>query len=247
LSTTPSLRHQLAQELRDRIRSGELAPGDKLPSEPELAHDRGVARSSMRAAITVLEEEGLIRRRQGSGTYVTHRPALENDLSRNFGVSALIASTGLTPGTAEETCELVAASARIAEALGVSVGEPVTALRRVRTAGGRPVVLATDWCRREHLSPEELQEIGDGSVYAALAARGLAVDHGVATLTPDNADDEIARGLDVAKGALILTIFQIDITADGVPVLVSREHHLADAFSFTVLRQGPGAVDEVGS
>jgi GntR family transcriptional regulator len=247
VSTTPSLRHQLAQELRDRIRSGELAPGDKLPSEPELAQDRGVARSSMRAAITVLEEEGLIRRRQGSGTYVTHRPALQNDLSRNFGVSELIASTGLKPGTAEESCELVAAPASVAEALDVPVGAPLTALRRVRTASGRRVVVATDWCRPEHLSPEELQDRGAGSVYAELAARGLAVDHGVATLTPDNADEDIALSLDVARGALILTIDQVDTTAEGVPVLVSREHHLADAFSFTVVRHGPAAADEVGS
>jgi GntR family transcriptional regulator len=244
MSTTHSLRHQLAQELRDRIRSGELAPGDKLPSEPELAHDRGVARSSMRAAITVLEEEGLIRRRQGSGTYVTHRPTLENDLSRNFGVSALIASTGLLPGTAEETCEVVPAPPRVAAALDVPVGTPLTALRRVRTASGRRVVVATDWCRAEHLSPEDLRSRGDGSVYAALAARGLAVDHGVATLTPENADAETALSLDVARGALILTIDQVDTTNEGVPVLVSREHHLADAFSFTVVRHGPRPTPE---
>jgi DNA-binding GntR family transcriptional regulator len=247
MSTAQSLRHQLAQELRDRIRSGELAPGDKLPSEPELAHDRGVARSSMRAAITVLEEEGLIRRRQGSGTYVTHRPELENDLSRNFGVSAMIASTGLAPGTAEETCGLVAAPAQVAAALGLPVGAPVTTLRRVRTADGRPVVISIDWCRPEHLSPEELETMGEGSVYAALSARGLAVDLGVATLTPENADAETARSLDVARGALILTIDQVDCTADGAPVLVSREHHLADAFSFTVVRQGPGPTSEVTS
>ena len=109
MSSTRSLRHQLAEELRSRIHSGELAPGDKLPSEPELARRPAVSRSSVRAAITMLEEEGFVRRRHGSGTYVTHRPALSNDLSRNFGVSSLIASTDLEPGTAEETCQLVAA------------------------------------------------------------------------------------------------------------------------------------------
>jgi len=234
------LRHQLAEELRALIRSGELAPGDRLPSEPELAQHRAVSRSSIRAAITVLEEEGLVTRRHGSGTYVTHRPALENDLGRNFGVSALIASTGLVPGTAEESCELVRAPASVAAALGVGTDSELCELRRVRTADGRRVALTTDWCRPAHLSPGELRAIGDGSVYEALAARGLAVDHGVAQLVPDNADGEIARLLGVARGALILTIEQVDFTAQGVPVLVSREHHLAEAFSFTVLRHGPG-------
>ncbi len=102
------------------------------------------------------------------------------------------------------------------------------------------MVEATDWCRVEHLAPEELGELPDGSVYAALAERGLAVDHGVADLTPRNADGELARRLDVPRGTLLLTIDQVDRTADGVAVLVSREHHVADAFTFTLLRRGPG-------
>jgi GntR family transcriptional regulator len=245
VSTTQSLRHRLAQELRGLIRSGELAPGDKLPSEPELAHDRAVSRSSMRAAITMLEEEGFVRRRHGSGTYVTYRPALANDLSRNFGVSSLIASTGLEPGTAEETAELVAAPAFVADALDVPAGTAVSALRRVRTADGHRVVDTIDWCREDHLGPEELRAIGNGSLYSALAAHGLVVHHGVATINPDNADAETARRLDVARGALLLTIDQVDMTAEGIPVLVSREHHLADAFAFTVVRHGPGDASEV--
>jgi len=240
VSTEQSLRHRLAQELRLRIRQGELAPGDKLPSEPELAQDRAVSRSSMRAAITILEEEGFVRRRHGSGTYVTHRPALPNDLSRNFGVSSLIASTGLEPGTVEETCEVVAAPPAVAAALEVPEGAEVISLCRVRTADGRRVADTTDWCRCGHLEPDELGAIGDGSVYAVLAARGLIVHHGVATLTPGNADAETAERLQVATGALLLTIEQLDTTAEGVPVLFSHEHHLADAFSFTVVRHGPG-------
>jgi GntR family transcriptional regulator len=44
----------------------------------------------------------------------------------------------------------------------------------------------------------------------------------------------------VRPGALLLTLFQLDSTADGTVVLVSQEHHLADAFEFTVYRRGPG-------
>jgi GntR family transcriptional regulator len=237
-----SLRHSLAQELRARIRSGEWRPGDRMPSEPELARRRTVSRSSMRAAITMLEEEGYVSRRHGSGTYVTHKPALPNDLGRNFGISAQIASTGLRPGTVEEHSGAVPAPAAVAEALGVAEGEPVSSLRRVRTASGRRVVDVTDWCRTAHLPPEDLPEVD--SIYDALAERGLTVEHGVAHLTPRNADGELARRLAVPNGALLLTIDQIDRTADGVPVLVSREHHLADAFTFTLVRRGPGDPEE---
>jgi DNA-binding GntR family transcriptional regulator len=233
-----SLRHDLADELRTRILAGEWGPGDRLPSEPELARRSTVSRSSMRGAIAMLEEEGYVSRRHGSGTYVTHRPALANDLGRNFGVSSLINATGLAPGSVDETWGAVPASAAVAEALEVPEGARVSELRRVRTADGRRVVDATDWCRIDHVAPDELASIG--SMYAALAERGLAVDHGVAHLSPWNADGEVARRLDVPRGTLLLTIDQVDKTSDGIPVLVSREHHLADAFTFTVLRRGPG-------
>jgi DNA-binding GntR family transcriptional regulator len=233
-----SLRHSLAQELRARIRAGEWRPGERIPSEPELARQETVSRSSMRAAITMLEEEGFVSRRHGSGTYVTHRPALPNELGRNFGVSRMIASEGLEPGTVEESSGSEPAPRAVAEILGIEEGERVSALRRVRTADGRRVVDVTDWCRVEHLAPEDLPSVG--SIYAALAERGLAVDHGVAHLTPRNADGEVAERLGVPSGTLLLTIDQVDRTADGIAVLVSREHHLADAFTFTLLRRGPG-------
>jgi GntR family transcriptional regulator len=235
--TRQSLRHSLAQGLRTRILAGEWRPGDRIPSEPELARSEAVSRSSMRAAITMLEEDGVVSRRHGSGTYVTYRPALPHDLGRNFGVSSLIRSTGMEPDTVEVSSGAVPAPAAVAQALGVPEGAPVSSLRRVRTADGRRVVDVSDWCRIEHIPPDELPE---GSIYAALAERGLAVDHGVADLTPRNADGDLARRLDVPRGSLVLTIDQVDRAADGVAVLVSREHYVADAFTFSLLRRGPG-------
>lgn len=235
-----SLRHSLAEELRTRILAGEWRPGERLPSEPELARRRTVSRSSMRAAITVLEEDGYVSRRHGSGTYVTHRPSLPSDLGRNFGVSSMIARSGMQPGSVAESAGAVPAPAAVAEAFGIEEGRLVSTLRRVRTADGRRVVDVTDWCRIEHLSPDELVDLGEGSIYAALAERGLAVDHGVAELSPSNADREIGRRLAVPLGTLLITIDQMDRTSDGVVVLVSREHHVADAFTFTLLRRGPG-------
>ena len=188
-----SLRHSLAAELRARILAGEWRPGDRLPSEPELARRRTVSRSSMRAAITVLEEDGLVSRKHGSGTYVTHSPTVANDLGRNLSVSSLIKATGMQPGTVDLTFGAVPAPPAVAAALEVAEGELVSELRRVRTADGRRVVDVTDWCRTDHLAPDELPDLPGGSIYAALAERGLAVVHGVAQLTPQNADGEVAQ------------------------------------------------------
>src|SRR5947199_10566309 len=96
-----SLRHRIAEELREQLRGGEYLAGAQLPSEPELARRLGVSRSSLRAALALLEAEGVLRSVHGSGTFVTDRPLLRNDLSRNFGVSEMIAATGVKPGTIE--------------------------------------------------------------------------------------------------------------------------------------------------
>ena len=183
-----SLRHSIADLLRERVVAGEFGPGDRLPSEPELARELGVSRSSLRAAITLLEEDGLVWRRHGSGTYVTDRPPLRNDLSRNFGVSSMIESMGLEAGSVEESCGPEGAPAPVAAALGIDVGEQVSVLRRVRTAGGRRVV---DVHRlvpgRRSSRRTRCATSADGSIYSALAARGMTVHHGVATITPNAA------------------------------------------------------------
>jgi GntR family transcriptional regulator len=238
-----SLRFQLADVLRDRIVDGELSPGDRLPSEPDLARVLGVSRASVRAAITLLEEDGFVRRRRGSGTYIANRP-VHNDLGRNFGVSSMIAAIGLEPGVVDEHCETAPAPPEIATALGIETGEPVSILRRVRPASGRRVVDSTDWLRADDIGEDELRLVADGSIYAILAERGLPIHHGIAQVTPDTADAEIAQRLHVPRGALLLTMFQVDETANGRPALVSREHHLADAFEITIYRRGPSSEHE---
>jgi GntR family transcriptional regulator len=239
-----SLGHAVAKTLRERITGERLEPGDRLPSEPELARVLGISRASLREGIALLEEDGVVRRLRGSGTYVAHRSGVRNDLSRNFSVSSLIEAMALQPGSRSDECAAELAPPRVAAALRLEAGAAVCALRRVRTADGRPVVDSIDWCRPDVLPLQAMARLDGGSIYAALAERGLPVHHGVASIEPATARGGVARRLGVRAGALLLTLFQLDSTADGTVVLVSQEHHVADAFEFTVYRRGPG--DESG-
>jgi GntR family transcriptional regulator len=239
-NTRRSLRHQLADDLRSRVLTGELTVGAQLPSEPELARRMHVSRSSLRAAIALLEEEGLLRRVHGSGTYVNDRPLLRDDISHNLSVTAMITATGRRPGARRTVATLEPAPRQVTEAFGLPERALLSALRRVRTANGQPVVDTTDWCRPEMLDPKAMANPVDGSVYRALADRGLTIHHGVATMHPSVADKSTAERLEVDEGSLLLTLFQIDSTADGVVALVSLEIYRADAFIVSVYRRGPG-------
>jgi len=73
------------EQFRAMIHSGELPAGSQLPSEPELARMLNISRSTLRAALSYLENEGTVIRRRGVGTFVADRLNLSNNLNINWG------------------------------------------------------------------------------------------------------------------------------------------------------------------
>src|SRR5918996_6355302 len=80
-SKTVSARGNIVSRISD------VPPGSQLPPEPELAAELGVSRSTLREALRSLEDEGLVRRTRGAGTFVAERPRMANNLDANFGVT----------------------------------------------------------------------------------------------------------------------------------------------------------------
>ncbi|ABA89478.1 helix-turn-helix transcriptional regulator, UTRA domain-containing, GntR family [Syntrophotalea carbinolica DSM 2380] len=92
------LYHQLAERLGEQIRNGELAPGQRIPSEPQLVAQYGIGRPTVRQALDSLVRQGLLCRRRGSGTYVSE-PAREIDLFSLDGTAAAFHKKGLAAQT----------------------------------------------------------------------------------------------------------------------------------------------------
>jgi GntR family transcriptional regulator len=89
--------------------------------------------------------------------------------------------------------------------------------------------------------PDVLRSLATGSVYETMERDlGVVIHHGVASFAPVRASKLVASKLRVARGALLLYLRQVDYDQEGRPVLSSHEHHLADAFEFTLVRRGPG-------
>ena len=108
------------QELRQAITSGTYRPGSQLPTEAELCEMLGVSRTVVREALRVLEDDGLVARRHGIGTFVRNRPILKN-LNFNFGITEMIESAGLQSGTSHLAIQKEEADEEKAEQLQVSV------------------------------------------------------------------------------------------------------------------------------
>jgi GntR family transcriptional regulator len=235
------LSFSVRDEIAARIASGRLAPGAKLPAEPELAEELGVSRATLREALRSLEEDGFVTRTRGAGTYATRRPRLRNNLDVNFGVTEAIRAAGMRPGTMQIAVHTDPATEQVAADLDLVAADPVVILERVRTADGRPVVFSRDVVSTSVVSASDVASMPvDGSLYDVLERVGHAVANGIVTIEPTVMDRSLAKLLKAKVGVPTLFLRQIDFDGSGDPVLLSEEHHLAEAFEFTVVRRGPG-------
>jgi GntR family transcriptional regulator len=140
---------QVADELRDDIRSGRYAPGDQLPSERDLRERFGVSGNTVRAAIVQLRAEGLVASHQGRGVFVQEPPStlrrLDTDITQAEGFYTMLRRTGRQPATVT-TVTRAPASGEVAEWLEVPAGSEVVVRDRVlRAEGGPPIGLATSF------------------------------------------------------------------------------------------------------
>jgi DNA-binding GntR family transcriptional regulator len=238
------LASRVREEVRDRIRDGRLSDGVQLPPEVELATSLGVSRTTVREALLQLEQEGLLIRRHGHGTFVRSNARLRGSLNANLSATEVIRSHGMEPGTSNARIEHASATAAVADQLHLPPGAPVIRLERVRTADGRPVIFTVD------VMPARLFEVA-GVDPAALLDPGLSlyrlyaerlrrsITDGQAAIRLTHADELVAQRLGVVAGSPILCLEQVDATAEGEPVLFSIESYVADTFEFSVHRRGP--------
>ncbi|GAA1765291.1 GntR family transcriptional regulator [Luedemannella helvata] len=228
--TTPAYL-RIAALLRTQITSGELAPGDQLPSETELMAEHGVSRTVAKWAISVLKGEGLVEGRRGSGVYVrTIRRIVRESHGRNARSKAPDASTspfardaqaaghagGWEHHSAHDTADAV-----VAARLGISPGDAVMRSAYRFIADGSPIQLSTSW---EPLSvtggtpvewPEEGAAVG---VVARMDTIGVRIDETIERVTARAATSEEIERLGLpARGAYVLVIERTYLAA-GNPV-----------------------------
>lgn len=189
----------LAGALRERVIAGEWPPGSALPSEQLLASEHGVALGTMRRALDLLVQQGLVERIHGRGTFV--RAGLSGATMMRFfrfGDQA-----GEVPTSRILSRQLGHLSAEAARAIGMAKGEPALKLRRLRSLGGEPCLLEELWLPLplfQPLAEAELQQWGD-LLYPLYAQRcGVHVHRAVDEIRFDTLSASDARALGLPAG-----------------------------------------------
>jgi GntR family transcriptional regulator len=231
---------RLQTDLAAMIR--QLPPGSRLPSEPDLAKILGVSRATLREAMRMFETQGLIRRRQGAGTFVVGQPpVIEGGLEVLESMLTLARRTGLDVGRGPVTIEKTVADAETALALGITTETNIIRVSRTMSADSRPVAYLVDMLPEDILQPEELTDKFDGSVLDYLLQRGDPLTISRANISATNASAEVAKMLEIQRGDVLLQFSANLFTASGKVVDFSYSYFLPGYFKFHIVRRVGGA------
>ncbi|MFE1591711.1 GntR family transcriptional regulator [Nocardia sp. NPDC058705] len=207
----------------------DLAEGDPVPSERDLATRFGVARETVRQALRELLVEGRIRR-QGRGTVVS-RPKLTQPLSlRSYTEGAI--SLGRTPGRILVAWEDIAADAATAADLEVEVGTEVMHLERVLLADGERVGLESTYLPLHRFATLRGTYDPTTSLYAAIRATGIELAGARERIETVLAAPREAGLLECTTALPMLLLHRRSVDADGVPVERVRSLYRGDRIAF---------------
>jgi GntR family transcriptional regulator len=228
---------QIADDLRRAIADGRLRPGDDVPSEGELATRWRTSRGPVRNALSMLRTEGLIETTRGRpGRVIEQRSYQAVDVAVPF--TAWARWIGASPGAITQQVGLRRSDAGQAALLGITEGELVVDVLRLRSLDGRPTMVERlTYIERvgRHLFDADLDAV---SISEFLESRGWIsadVDHEIDAVAADPTD---AALLELTPGAPVLRLRRIARDPTGLTIEASEDRYRSDIVRFAVSASG---------
>ncbi|QFT88928.1 HTH-type transcriptional repressor YvoA [Bacillus sp. THAF10] len=209
---------------------------EKLPSEFELSRRLGVSRATLREALRVLEEENIVVRRHGVGTFVNSKPVFSSGIEQLNSVTDMISQAGMKPGTVFLTSTIEKPSEEELSKFGNEEIKEVLHFERVRTANELPVVYCID--KIPTTIVEDYQSYKNESLLDLLEEQaGRYISYAVTHIEPIGYHDKISPILECEPETALLVLKQMHYDQNDEPILYSLNYFRADKFSFHVLRK----------
>lgn len=231
---------QLKRWIEAAIARGAIKPGDALPSERDLANKVDVSRVTVRKAVQYLVQDGVLVQRHGSGTFVAPQPnRVEQSLGQLTSFAEDMARRGLPVRSILLDRGIYDPSPEEVMALGLSPGEKVARIARLRISGEAPLAI-----ERASITAAILPDpaLVAGSLYAELERTGNRPVRAIQRIRAANLNESDAKLLAISAGAAALHIERIGYLSSGRVVEFTRSVYRGDTYDFVAeLRVGEGA------
>ncbi|MFD1360393.1 GntR family transcriptional regulator [Lentibacillus salinarum] len=227
---------QVIDQLKRDIESGQYKTKQKLPSEYQLSKELGVSRATLREALRILEEENVVTRRHGVGTFVNPKPIFSSGIEQLHSVTYMIEQSGKVPGSQFLSTEFQEPTEDEQIKFAPKEIHTLAKVERVRTADQEPVVFCIDKLP-EGLIPLDRAHKADSIFKLMEEYSGKEIAYAVTHIEPISYHDRIYEILKCDPEQSLLLLKQMHYTADDEPVLYSANFFRSDVFSFHVLRK----------
>lgn len=228
-----SLYQEIKDKLLSEIQNGGYSLGDRLPTESELCAIHEASRTTIRFALNELENEGILERIQGKGTFIK-RKEIQLLATRSFAEDLSAQGKNAVNRVIEQM--IVPAEAPLDEMLGIGLRSPVNRLARLRLADEEPLIYEIShipW----HLAPGLANETIEGSLFAFLKRKyELSVHRSVERLKPILSDRKTSQLLRIKEGSPCFEVKAVTYLTDGTPLEYSYGVLRGDLSNYTIER-----------
>jgi DNA-binding GntR family transcriptional regulator len=214
----------VAQTLRERIGAGQYGSGGTIESEAELGKQFGVSRVTVRRALELLREEGLLASRKGAGWFVAYDP-VRQALGRVTTIESALTEAGIEPSRKVLAFAFEPATADVAAALDLPRGDEVLRVQRLNLARGEPFAVITVWTPAALGAQLSRADVERATFYDLLPLRGVELAGATQTISAVAAGRDDARLLGVPAGSPLLACWRVTRARGGTPVLVSEHRY----------------------
>jgi len=234
--------HQIADQLRHAVQSGEYQPGSTVPSEAQLMEHFGVARMTVRQAVQVLKAEGVLVAEHGRGVFVREHPPVRRlaadrfaRANREAGKAAFVAETASEArvGSVDRLrVEVEVATESIRSRLKLKTGERVIVRDRRYLADGQPVETAVSYIPASigEGTPIAEPNKGPGGIYAQIEELGHRLGHFTEEIDVRMPSPKEVAALELAPGVPVIHLVRVAYDVNSRPVEVCDTVMASDAF-----------------
>ncbi len=206
--------------------------GDFLPTEQELVQSYQVSRDTIRKALTLLVEEGLVKKIHGSGSQVINQEQINFPVSDLTSYQELMEQQGIDSQTNVISLDKIIVDSKLSEKTGFSSSQQVWRVIRQRVVEGCASVVDIDYLDAK-LIPQLNRDIAKHSIYDYLENHlNLSISHAFKEITIDNATEQDKILIDLGKDLHVVCIRSKVYLSNGKQFQFTESRHKLEKFKF---------------